>query len=471
MAFFPSLKRHSSCPIIGHGTHAPQTRRRRLQGPVQPVTALSLSSFPKQMAQSYSPKQIRIWSLVLSYVPSSEKLKGQLHLVCKLFEKILKGKVLQGYVREINLPLLQRKRYRINFQKLLPQLNNYNKLAHLDLSSHSTYVDDRVLFMIAHCCPVLQKINLKYCKGITTLGLKAFLAMQSKPVRLKALSISYCEGISTLWFNNITLELQELDIDGCQHLRPLNFQKFIAHSSQLTSLTMSRCRQIGIGILSQLAISCGALRSLRLAYWGQLGKTVFQIEKPFNNLVELDLSGSKLLDDETLKNFVSKCPNLEWINLSNCPKITSQGIKVLATLCPKLQEVFISNCLNITKDALLHLFELPQLLALVADGATKFGVELLSLKTPCSQLKKLSFFQAPGITDEFIQKLVPFLPNLETLELTGCDINKRETVRTIYRCCLQIKRLKLSVNEEGEINDAYLENGDDEADGFISHFI
>ncbi|XP_076887252.1 F-box protein SKP2A-like [Bidens hawaiensis] len=157
--------------------------------------------------------------------------------------------------------------------------NNCHGLEDLDLSK-SFKLSDQSLYALAHGCQNLIKLTISGCSSFSDNAL-AYLS-------------SYCK------------KLKILNLCGCVKAASDKALKTIGYNcSQLQSLNLGWCEEVGDDGVTSLAYGCHDLRAL-------------------------DLCGCVLITDESVIALANNCPHLRSLGLYYCQNITDQAIYALA---------------------------------------------------------------------------------------------------------------------------------------------
>ena len=137
------------------------------------------------------------------------------------------------------------------------------------------------------------------------------------------------------------------------------------------------------------------------------------------NVKTLNLSGCVNIEDGLLEMISVACPNLEAIDLSSCENVTDEGLMKLGKRCgANLVSLVLERCLGIS-DASLSAF-------------------MLSSRLTCLNLERCR-----GLTDSSMVKVLRMCTSLEDVDLSLCDGIGDDTIISLSKNCLNVKRLIL----------------------------
>jgi hypothetical protein len=205
------------------------------------------------------------------------------------------------------------------------------------------------------------------------------------------------------------VNLEDLQLVGCNSLKPETIKRMVEKLPKLVSLDLSFCRQLSnedikeiiiSGNLSVLNLRGTAITELVLPTQNNLKEIMLEdcfdlqaitIEEgpTFENLKVVNLSGSRNLGFEEILKIIKSSPRLEEINFT-LHNLNNDQIRTILALTNNLKALSLSYCQNITE------FEPPK------------SLEILDIKD--SQLQP-----------EQLIKVLESSPNLKTLDITDCQ--------------------------------------------------
>lgn len=178
---------------------------------------------------------------------------------------------------------------------------------------------------------------------------------------------------------------------------------------------------------------------------GSTGTLVYDEDDPRRPLIELDLSGTQVLDAALRP--VGKVTSLRKLRLRAAYTITDQGIKFLGGLS-NLEALDLSQG-SLTENALGPLQGMTKLESLALAGNPQFTDAALDHLIPLTRLRTLDL-SSTGISDAGMEKLLRF----QALEELDLSTNPRVTDKGLKRLVGlgQLQRLNVaatSVTEAG----------------------
>jgi len=177
---------------------------------------------------------------------------------------------------------------------------------------------------------------------------------------------SFCQNVTTLdftrtknlWRNGIDdsvvvpvvikmHKLKTLNLSGCCGVTNASLEALASHCSHIIKADFTDCMINDDGI-AKLVQGCPLIEELKLCYVKEL--TDVGIKALANgcccrSIKSLNISGSKLITDESIKVVAKQCSNLQAIDISNIAQLTSVAITHLADFSLNLIAVDIRGCL------------------------------------------------------------------------------------------------------------------------------
>lgn len=192
---------------------------------------------------------------------------------------------------------------------------------------------------VIHECPNLICLDLSYSHSFTDY-------LKEIPESLQELVASYCN-----WLNNGTFPAL---IQYCPSIEKLviasdvnlNFETWgnLRKLSQLKSLDLSRCTQIGDEDIKLILQSCDTLLSLSVEECHGISDGGFYAIPLFHpDFVSLSFARTNI-SDQPLIEIANQCARLTSLDLTRCEKITEKGVLETVRAAKVLRELNITNC-------------------------------------------------------------------------------------------------------------------------------
>lgn len=173
------------------------------------------------------------------------------------------------------------------------------------------------------------------------------------------------------------------------------------------------------------------------------------------NIVQLLSDKIRVLDlkdcnisDYALSEIAKVCRYLQKIDLNSLKDarttITSEGLVTLAQGCPNLQAVYLRRCINVTDEAIVQLSKSCRCLRELNIGGCPLVTDesLSALGENCSCLSSIDFSKA-NVTDDGVISLVQgaCAECLKEIHLDGCVHVTDDSVEAIVQFCPNISVL------------------------------
>ena len=208
----------------------------------------------------------------------------------------------------------------------------------------------------------------------------------------------------------------------------------------IESLSMGSCFNISDLTLKRIAKKLKRLRAFNIkACTNNFSVRAVEdfIRLRGKNLVSLNISKCKFVDDGLLQIIGEKCKNLKDLNVSSC-KLSDLSCKFLGEGEAKLSSLNISQNNEVSDAGLIMFLEKggSSLTNLALEGLellTHTGFMSISLQ--CKELESLGLAECRGLDNASLHVLTQTLPKLKLLDLRYCRNITRETIHQL--CFMQ----------------------------------
>jgi F-box/leucine-rich repeat protein 2/20 len=178
------------------------------------------------------------------------------------------------------------------------------------------------------------------------------------------------------------------------------------------------------------------------------------------NLVHVNLTGLKSVNDNAMKVVARECPRLEHLNVTWCRNVTTTGIRAIVQQCPLLKDLRAGEVrgwddVNICKE----IFERNTLERLVLTNCESLTDESFSAMIvgvdgemdyltdrvicPPRKLKHLDLTRCRNLTDESVKLLAHNVPDLEGLQLAKCSQLTDDSLKEVFQTLRVLTHLDL----------------------------
>ena len=285
--------------------------------------------------------------------------------------------------------------------------------------------------MTAH--PELSTIRLNFCPDISDKELELLLSL---PL-LKELAVTHADSRlrgSSLSCKDAAGPLRNLDLSGCSLVTNFGLECILKKCKQgLKSLKLRQCVELTNQIIVKLPTLCPRLSVLDLSACKAVDGAGLSALAPLDlkTLTLQSLNFPGILPG--LRTIVNKCFNLEHVLLSYCTDVSPGDICHVLSSCLSLKHVFMSYCQTGEPTTPWRLqLKSPGLKSLGLRGCS--GLEQSSVQDFSSKHRHLEYLDVSrmNITDNQLLQLVSCNPELEMLNLSGCqNISDKSILRLV----------------------------------------
>eukprot|EP01097_Dermamoeba_algensis_P004948 TRINITY_DN315_c0_g1_i2.p1 TRINITY_DN315_c0_g1~~TRINITY_DN315_c0_g1_i2.p1 ORF type:complete len:387 (+),score=45.00 TRINITY_DN315_c0_g1_i2:219-1379(+) len=315
---------------------------------------------------------------------------------------------------------------------------------------NKSLVNDTVLKYLGRKCWKIHSLDISYCHLVTEDGLAHLIQRCAVLEKLKLASLMISrEGLEKIFSGPLELSSTQDQTDG--------YNQDVTTNSDNNSSMFSRIRSSTINLLQLKMLSLPVLA--RLDTKPQTATQTLKDNHPkmqsprvHRQLVELNLTCCRSIDDSALNVISTACPSLQTIYLGGCPFTSPSGISMLLTQCKNIRDLFIPGHV-IADEGLELILEACPLLETLSlcrvSGLTQRGFNMIGDK--CRALLKL-YLTATGVTNDSLKHLADQLSSsLEVLELAACSSINMEGVSYLLSSLTKLKRIDLAHCTVGNI--------------------
>jgi hypothetical protein len=316
--------------------------------------------------------------------------------------------------------------------------------------------------------PNIISLNLSQCKEITDVGLWA-IAKHCNPNSLQVLNLSGCYQITNIGLRSLSLKCHSIHtfiFNDCINLDDMLLTVIASGSWNLRQLYLRNCRGItdtGISRISRVGSALEVLDLHGCSGIGEFGENAMKdIGLYCGNLLKLDLSYCKRIEDYGLRSLALGCVKLEELILHDCEFITGISVQAIFKHCKHIHTLGLIKCIKLIDSDLECLYQShmrSKLFHLNISGCIQIsdrgiraiansltstlihlnlsGCKQLSdqsnyyLAEHCSKLQELELSRCPKLTDLSIQHLaMGKTRNIISLKLTR---NPHITIKSLFQ--------------------------------------
>ncbi|KAJ6997993.1 F-box protein SKP2B-like [Populus alba x Populus x berolinensis] len=291
-------------------------------------------------------------------------------------------------------------------------------------------VDDRTVIMASGVCSGwrdaicmgLTHLCLSWCKNNMN---NLVLSLAPKFTKLQTLVLRQdkpqLEDHAVETIASYCHDLQDLDLSKSFKLSDLSLYALAHGCPNLTKLNISGCTAFSDAGLEFLTEFCRKLKILNLCgcVKGATDRALQGIGRNCSQLQSLNLGWCENVGDVGVMSLAFGCPDLRTLDLCGCVCITDDSVIALANRCPHLRSLGLYYCRNITDRAMYSL----------VHNRVKNKLSMWeSMKGRCDEegLRSLNISQCTALTPPAVQALCDSFPALHTcsgrhsLVMSGC---------------------------------------------------
>eukprot|EP00005_Dracoamoeba_jomungandri_P007975 CAMPEP_0174268018 /NCGR_PEP_ID=MMETSP0439-20130205/35846_1 /TAXON_ID=0 /ORGANISM="Stereomyxa ramosa, Strain Chinc5" /LENGTH=930 /DNA_ID=CAMNT_0015355923 /DNA_START=48 /DNA_END=2840 /DNA_ORIENTATION=+ len=214
--------------------------------------------------------------------------------------------------------------------------------------------------------------------------------------------------------------------------------------SSMFSLSFSDCTKITNLMCDFVSHKCSSLKRLNLK--SCVGITsdhaISRIVAANPRLEIIELQGCYAVGDVTVNTIKQHCALLKTLDLSGCGRVTDHSLRALPLCCPLLEKLKLRKCPQVTDASFFNIGGAKELSVIDLNGCRVSDTALHKL-TGCKKLKWLKV-SGEGITDEGIIDLINSgNTQLSGLELMACNRVTDESINFLVKYCPDLVHLSL----------------------------
>ncbi|KAL3080734.1 hypothetical protein niasHT_034684 [Heterodera trifolii] len=212
----------------------------------------------------------------------------------------------------------------------------------------------------------------------------------------------------------------------------------------LKVLSLKGCENVQDNAMRSFAAKCPNIEQLTLAKCKLVtDATCEYIGRYCHRIVMIDLENCTLITDIAMKFIGEGCKRLEEINLSWCEQITDLGIGYIGKNCPNLRTFFCKGLENLSSQSFRQLV-MHELRALNLFSCPNITDETVAdVAKNCHQLEFISLSNCKEITDLAIVSISQGCPKIRDLELAGCTNLTDSGFVQLSKTCHELERIDL----------------------------
>ncbi|VDM96462.1 unnamed protein product [Thelazia callipaeda] len=204
----------------------------------------------------------------------------------------------------------------------------------------------------------------------------------------------------------------------------------------LKKLSLRGCENVQENALRSFTLKCPNIEHLSL--------TCEYLGRNCHRLVWLDLENCIAITDKSLDAISQGCKNLEYLNISWCENIQDQGVQTILQGCAKLNTLICRGCEGLTESVFTEMRSFcAGLRTLNLLGCFVTDETVADLAAGCAQLEYLCLSSCSQITDQALISLANGCHRLKDLELAGCSLLTDQGFGILAKNCHELERMDL----------------------------
>lgn len=293
----------------------------------------------------------------------------------------------------------------------------------------------------------LESVDLSACDGVSEYGFELLVANESIVKHLK----QFCFANSSRTVSDVTLEkyicqlhhLKELTLDRCFYVSTYGMTQVSHYLRNIELLNISGCNNIkNFAWLKDLK----HLKSLSIHHTASItDENVLTIlSNVSNQLEELDLSGCKITGTLTLPYMLAYLTNLQVLNLSGTLTNNCDFESVEVDSLPAEVQTIFTSTFDYERDLWNAMYLLGHFKTLVSLDISHLSGDIFHRSwANLSNLRRLNVSLCGDMTNSDLEDIVPFLSQLEYVNLSWCEIEDSSLILLAQRCNINLKELVL----------------------------
>ncbi|EJD73939.1 hypothetical protein LOAG_18676 [Loa loa] len=213
----------------------------------------------------------------------------------------------------------------------------------------------------------------------------------------------------------------------------------------LKRLSLRGCENVQENALRSFTLKCPNIEHLSLYKCKRVtDSTCEYLGRNCHRLVWLDLENCTAITDKSLRAVSEGCKNLEYLNISWCENVQNRGVQAVLQGCPKLSTLICRGCEGLTETAFAEMRNFCcQLRTVNLLGCFITDDTVANLAAGCPKLEYLCLSSCTQITDRALISLANGCHRLKDLELSGCSLLTDHGFGILAKNCHELERMDL----------------------------
>ncbi|XP_065185239.1 F-box and leucine-rich repeat protein 13-like [Sycon ciliatum] len=263
------------------------------------------------------------------------------------------------------------------------------------------HVTDACLRVLSRHCPNLQHLSLAGCVSFTSRGVR-HLSSGNGCHKVTYLDLSDCVQLTTeaTWaIGKACPQLNTLVLNDMPQLDDDSLRALVTDLHNVKHISVMGCPNVSDGSLK------------------------FLMKQAAQRLISFKIENNNLLTDSFVRS-LARAASLRHLCLNSCVRLTDNSLRALSQ-CKYLVSLDLTNCLRVSDVGVRYIVEGAagaQLRSINLTNCVRVSdVTLLRLAKTCQELRHAAFCFCEHVQDAGVEMLGD-LPNLISLDLTGCKV-------------------------------------------------
>uniref|UniRef100_A0A915Q137 F-box domain-containing protein n=1 Tax=Setaria digitata TaxID=48799 RepID=A0A915Q137_9BILA len=213
----------------------------------------------------------------------------------------------------------------------------------------------------------------------------------------------------------------------------------------LKKLSLRGCENVQENALRSFTLKCPNIEHLSLYKCKRVtDSTCEYLGRNCHRLVWLDLENCTAITDKSLRAIGEGCKNLEYMNISWCENVQNRGVQAVLQNCPKLNTLICRGCEGLTENVFAEMrYFCGELQTVNLLGCFITDDTVADLAAGCSKLEYLCLSSCTQVTDRALISLANGCHRLKDLELSGCSLLTDHGFGVLAKNCHELERMDL----------------------------
>ncbi|KAG8922716.1 SCF ubiquitin ligase complex subunit, partial [Tulasnella sp. 417] len=311
---------------------------------------------------------------------------------------------------------------------------------------------DKAIIAAADTAPRLQGVNLGGCKKITDAGVSALATQCNHLRRIKLSGVENITDVPVKLLAKHCPMLLELDLHNCPLVTDEAIREVWARSTYLREFRLSN-----VVTLTEKAFPAApktnhntALSNLNLlpGMGGgrpEPGLPPLLLDRLFDHLRVLDLTGCVNLTDEAMEGIVVNCPKIRNLVLAKCGMLTDEAVGSICKLGRYLHYLHLGHVSNITDRAVTRLARACTRLRYIDLACCPLLSDMSVFELAVlPKLRRIGLVRVPNLTDQAIYAIGDTQTSLERIHLSYCENISVQAINYLLQRLQKLTHLSLT---------------------------